>query len=61
MKAFTVGWVESSAALDPLQFFRCQAENLDHAEEQFFNAHPSGMVIWVSRGNWVPSSFERVA
>ena len=33
------------------QFFRCQAENGDHAEEQCHNAEPRGVVLWVNLGD----------
>jgi len=32
------------------QFFQCEAEAADHAEEQCRNAYPTGEILWVNEG-----------
>jgi hypothetical protein len=32
------------------QFWRCFAEDSEHAEEQFANALPAAALLWVNRG-----------
>jgi hypothetical protein len=32
------------------QFFQCEAEAADHAEEQCRSAYPTGEILWVNEG-----------
>jgi hypothetical protein len=51
MEAFTVIYVEPSEGLELWQFFKCHADDADHAEEQCMDAHPSCCVLWVNAGH----------
>lgn len=51
MNLFTVIYVEPTEGLELWQFFECQADNGDHAEEQCLNAYPDCKVLWVNRGH----------
>jgi hypothetical protein len=32
-------------------YFQCQADDVEHAEEQALDAYPASVVIWVNEGN----------
>lgn len=51
MDPFTVIYVEPSESLELWQFFECQAEDSEHAEEQCLNAYPTCNVLWVNMGH----------
>lgn len=48
MELYTVIYEEP--AIPGWQFFRCQADNGEHAQEQCENAYPKGIVLWVNLG-----------
>ncbi len=51
MKIFTVIYQDTTDNLLGMwQFFRCQADDADHAEEQCINAYPDSHVLWVNEG-----------
>ena len=35
----------------PIEFFLCQAESFEHAEEQYESAYPDGFIIWVKQSS----------
>lgn len=43
---FVVIYFESHAPLYPM-FFTCEAEDVDHAEEQYENAYPGSTATWI--------------
>mgnify|MGYP003658786538 CR=1 FL=1 len=51
--AFTVIYTEPQPGnLIPFwQFFECQADDGDHAEEQCLNAYPDCFVLWINEGH----------
>ena len=51
MEPFTVIYVEPSEGLEFWQFFECQADDGDHAQEQCENAYPTCTVLWVNAGH----------
>ncbi len=51
MNRYTVIYVNPSEGLDLHQFFKCQADDEDHAEEQCLNAYPDCEVIQVERNS----------
>jgi len=40
-----------SAVTDPPFGFRCEAEDIEHAEEQCLNADPDCDIVWVWEGD----------
>jgi hypothetical protein len=49
MKPYTVIYTEPDYI--NWQFFECQADDGEHAEEQCFNAYPNATVLWVNIGH----------
>lgn len=47
LKTFTVIYTEDCVGI-LWQYFRCQAEDADHAEEQCSNAYPECFILWVN-------------
>lgn len=50
MNTYTVFYVIEEEGLQ-WQFFRCQADDTDHAEEQCMNSYPTCSIIWVNEGD----------
>lgn len=52
MQTFTVIYtIPINDGLLPVwEFFRCQADDAEHAEEQCFDAYPMAEVLWVNLG-----------
>ena len=56
LKPHTVIYEERSLSNSPTivvswQFFECQAEDDEHAEEQCRNAYPDATILWVNTGH----------
>ena len=54
LRTFTVIYTQpaytNDDGLEFWQFFECQAEDTEHAEEQCLNAYPDCAVLWVNLG-----------
>lgn len=50
MDKFTVIYTKADEPIG-WQFFQCQADDADHAEEQCINAYPGCAVLWVNEGH----------
>lgn len=50
MNTYTVFYIIEVEGLQ-WQFFLCQADDADHAEEQCMNAYPTCSIIWVNEGD----------
>lgn len=46
---FTIIYTERHSCI-LWQGFRCMAEDSEHAEEQFLNAHPDADIVWINAG-----------
>lgn len=51
MEPYTVIYVEPSEGLELWQFFECQADDDEHAQEQCEDAYPTCNVLWVNMGH----------
>ena len=55
MQPYTVIYVQPGEVgpygLELWQFFECQADDADHAEEQCRNAYPTCAVLWINVGH----------
>ena len=48
MEKFTVIYCEPPSMT--WQYFVCHADDVEHAEEQCFNAYPKCEILWVNEG-----------
>lgn len=50
MKTYIVLYRWNTPPLHPPEGFLCQADDMDHAEEQCLNAYPDCDIVWVWDG-----------
>ena len=57
LKPWVVLYVIAGEDMVP-QAFLCQAEDMDHADEQCMDAYPDAHIVWAEEGVDVPRAFE---
>lgn len=59
MKTYIVLYIDADALIgDPIEAFKCQADDVDHAEEQCENAYPNCGIVWVWDGPNADEAFQ---